>query len=287
MTVIIDGHAHVYADKNALRIVSAFTELHHMEPTESVGTGTVSDLLGRMAESHTDYTVLANFAPVRSVEKINEWTLALSEAHPELIPLISVYPGMPISRVREFFDNGAKGIKMHNGVQAFDPADPGLDEIYRFCEDGRIPITFHCGETSRVHLNEYADMSRILPVVKRYPGIPFVLTHLAAGDPDTVMQAAEECPNAIFDTSITMTGEKCIFRIHDPFWESDENVVQAFRQIGCNRVAFGSDYPFGHSFSDIQRIMGLNLSADEKDMILGGNSYRLYFPDEQPRERRS
>lgn len=279
MTVIIDGHAHVYADKNASRIVSAFTELHHMEPTESVGTGTVSDLLGRMAESHTDYTVLANFAPVKSVEKVNEWTLSLGRMHPELIPLISVYPGMPVSLVREYFDNGAKGIKMHNGIQGFDPADSGLDEIYRFCEADRIPITFHCGETSRVHLNEYTDMSRILPVVKRYPGIPFVLTHLAAGNPDTVMRAAEECPNAIFDTSITMTGEKCIFRIHDSFWESDENVVRAFRQIGCSRITFGSDYPFGHSISDIERIMELDLSDEEKGMILGENSYRLYLPD--------
>ena len=280
--MIIDGHAHVYADRNALRIVSAFTELHHMEPTGSVGTGTVSDLLGRMAESHTDYTVLANFAPVRSVEKVNEWTLSLSEAHPGLIPLISVYPGMPVSRVREFFDAGARGIKMHNGVQGFDPADPGLDGIYRFCEEGGIPVTFHCGETSRVHLNEYTDMSRILPVVKRYPGIPFVLTHLAAGDPDTVMRAAEECPNVIFDTSITLTGEKCIFRIHDPFWESDENAVRAFRRIGCGRIAFGSDYPFGRSLSDIRRIRGLDLSEEEKDMILGGNSFRLYFPGRQP-----
>jgi len=39
--MIIDGHAHVYAEKNAAKIVSSFTELHHMEPTSSVGKGTV------------------------------------------------------------------------------------------------------------------------------------------------------------------------------------------------------------------------------------------------------
>ena len=69
--MIIDGHAHVYAKKSAAKIVSSFTELHHMEPTSSVVKGTVSDLLSRMEESCTDYTVLANFAPVKSVERTN------------------------------------------------------------------------------------------------------------------------------------------------------------------------------------------------------------------------
>ena len=35
--MIIDGHAHVYNEKNAEKIVSAFTELHRMEPTASLG----------------------------------------------------------------------------------------------------------------------------------------------------------------------------------------------------------------------------------------------------------
>ena len=163
--MIIDGHAHVYNEKNAEKIVSAFTELHRMEPTASLGQGTVADLVGKMKESVTDYTVLANFGPSRSVEKINEWTLSV----------------------------------------------------------------------------------------------------------------AEECPNVIFDTSITMTGERCIYRIHDDFWESDENVVDAFRRIGCRRISFGSDYPFGNPSGDIRRIRRLGLSDSEKELIFGGNSCRLYM----------
>ena len=275
--MIIDGHAHVYAEKNAARIVSSFTELHHMEPTSSLGAGTVPNLIAGMAENGTDYTVLANFAPVKSVEKINEWTLSAAMETQSLIPLISIYPGMPVEMIRDYMARGAKGIKMHNGIQGYDPSDPGLTEIYAFWEENRLPVTFHCGETSRVHLNEYCDTAHILPAVKRFPGIPFILTHLAAGDPETVFRIAEECPNAVFDTSITMTGEKCIYRIHDPFWESDANVVSAFRQIGCDRIAFGSDYPYGNPSSDIRRIRQLDLTEEEKQLILGENTYRLYF----------
>ena len=277
--MVIDGHAHVYAEKNADRIVSAFTELHHMEPTSSVGAGTVPDLIARMSETDTDYTVLANFAPVKSVEKVNEWTLSVAAEFPSLIPLISVYPGMSLEAIKEYIALGARGIKMHNGIQDYDPSDPELMDIYAFCEANRLPVTFHCGETSRVHLNEYCDTAHILSAVRRFPGIPFILTHLAAGDPETVFRIAEECPNAVFDTSITMTGEECIYRIHDPFWKSDSNVVSAFRQIGCDRIAYGSDYPYGNPASDIRRIRQLDLTTEEKNLILGENTYRLYFPD--------
>jgi len=277
--MIVDGHAHVYADQIARKIIDTFTAFHHMEPSGSLGLGTVEDLLASMSEAGTDYTVLANFSPVKSIRRTNEWTLELGRLHENLIPLVSVYPGMPIEEVKDFFDRGAKGIKMHTGIQEFEPADRGLDAIYRFCEEHHIPVTFHCGETSRVHMNEYSEMSHIIPVVKAFPGIPFVLTHLAAGEPEIVLKIAGECPNAIFDTSITMTGEHCIYRIHNNIWENDCNVVSLFREVGCHRIAFGSDYPFGNPASDIRRIQSLQLTDNEKEMILGRNSYQLYYPN--------
>ncbi len=276
--MIIDGHAHVYADQIAGRVIDSFTSFHRMEPTGSLGSGTVSGLLSKMARAGIDYTVMANFAPVKSIRRTNNWTLEVSRLHDRLIPLISVYPGMPVEEIREYFEQGAKGIKMHNSIQEFDPADSGLDAMYHFCEEKRIPVTFHCGETSRVHMNEYSELSHIVPVVKRFPGIPFVLTHLAAGEPETVLKTAAECPNAVFDTSITMTGEHCIFRIHNNIWENDRDTVSLFREIGCHRIAFGSDYPFGNPASDVRRIHSLPLTEGEKEMILGQNSYQLYFP---------
>ena len=139
----------------------------------------------------------------------------------------------------------------------------------------------HCGETSRVHLNEYTDANNILPVVKMFPGIRFVLTHLVAGVHEEVLKIADLYPNVIFDTSIAFTGEHCIHRIHDNYWENDENAAEAFRQIGFDRVAFGSDYPFGNPASDINRIKKLPINENEKKLILGVNTARLYFINEK------
>lgn len=277
---IIDGHAHLYPDEAAQKVIDRFTDYHRMEPLSGLGKGTISDLQTKMTESGTSYTVIANFAPLKSLSRTNEWTLAICKEHTNLIPLVSIYPDMPLEEVSEYFEKGAMGIKMHNGIQEFEPDSKGLEKIYRYCNENRIPITFHCGETSRVHMNEYTDMSHIIPVVKAFPQIPFVLTHLAASEPSVIEKIAESCPNALFDTSIAFSGEHCIHRIHHELWEDDEKAAAFFRRVGCDRFAFGSDYPFGNPVSDIKRIKQLPLTVQEKAMILGDNTALLYFETE-------
>lgn len=111
-------------------------------------------------------------------------------------------------------------------------------------------------------------------MLRTFTGITFVLTHLASGVHEQTLEIADRFSNVIFDTSIAFTGEHCIYRIHDDFWEDDENAVKAFREIGFDRIAFGSDYPLANPASDI---IALPISEEEKELILGKNSYKLYF----------
>ena len=273
---IVDGHAHTYMDDLAGRIVSTFTDFHLMEPTPSLGKGTVDDLLDTMALGGIDMTVLANFGPAKAVSKINRWNLDTAAAHPGLIPLVSVYPGMPVEDLIAAVDAGAKGVKMHNSIQGYDACDPGLDGLYGLCVELGLPITLHCGEVSRVHLNDLCDGAHFERAVREHPENMFVLTHLAEANPETVFRLAETYDNIIFDTSIAFSGEHCIQRIHDDFWEDDGNAAEAFRRVGCDRVTFGSDYPYGNPVSDVRRFLRLDLTNSEKRMILGANTLRLY-----------
>lgn len=55
--MIIDGHAHLYADESAQKIIDKFTEFHKMNPKSGIGKGTFSDLQQKMEQSSTNYTV--------------------------------------------------------------------------------------------------------------------------------------------------------------------------------------------------------------------------------------
>ena len=273
---VVDGHAHTYMDGLAGRIIGSFTELHMMEPTASLGPGPMDALLEKMRRDGVDYTVVANFGPVKAIDKINRWTLDVCEKNPCLIPLVSVHPGMSAEEFQSLVDDGAKGVKMHNGIQGFDACDPGLEEIYRICADCGLPITLHCGEVSRLHLNDLTDEEHFERAVREHPDNMFVLTHLAEGNPETFCRLAENYCNFIYDTSIAFSGDHCIHRIHDDFWEDDGNAAKAFRTVGCDRIAFGSDYPYGNPISDIVRILSLDLTDREKEAVLGGNTLRTY-----------
>ena len=274
--MIIDGHAHLYPNESAQYVIDRFTDLHKMEPRSGIGKGTVIDLEDKMKKANTDYTVVANFAPLKGLYKTNEWTLNTCRYNKGLIPLVSVHPDMPLDVIEGYFRDGACGIKMHNGIQGFEPTEPGLKAMYKYCSDNNIPITFHCGETSRVHLNEFTDIDYIVDAVKANPGITFVLTHIAAGEPEVIEEIADKYQNVIFDTSIVLTGEHCIHRIHNNCWEDDNFACSFIRRIGCNRFAFGSDYPFGNPVSDIRRIKEMGFNREEIDLILGENTRQLY-----------
>ncbi|MBR4181039.1 MAG: amidohydrolase family protein, partial [Candidatus Methanomethylophilaceae archaeon] len=233
----------------------------------------------KMDAGGIDMTVLANFGPNKAVDRINAWNLGNSRANDRLIPLVSVYPGMTAKALEDLVDQGAKGVKMHNGIQEYDPCDPGLDEIYGVCASRNLPVTLHCGEVSRVHLNDFADEEHIENAVRSHKDVRFVLTHLVAGIPETVFHMASSYSNIMIDTSIAFSGEHCIHRIHDDFWEDDANVVEAFRKVGCDRIAFGSDYPYGNPASDARRILSLDLTDKEKSRILGLNTLEMYGMD--------
>jgi predicted TIM-barrel fold metal-dependent hydrolase len=127
-----------------------------------------------------------------------------------------------------------------------------------------------------VHVNDFADISHIYPVLETYQDVPFLLTHMAEGKLDDIYRIAESFNNVYFDTSITVTGEHCIKRIHDDYWEDNHNTAKTFLDIGCNRITFGSDYPFGNPGSDITRIFSLEISDDDKSNILGRNTLNIY-----------
>jgi predicted TIM-barrel fold metal-dependent hydrolase len=48
------------------------------------------------------------------------------------------------------------------------------------------------------------------------------------------------------------------------------------RTIGADRILFGSDYPWIDPKGDIERINRLNISDDDKKLILGQNAARLF-----------
>ena len=232
-----------------------------------------------MSGAGIDYSVTANFAPPKILHENNLWTLNAAASHPNPIPLVSFHPSSENvikSHFEVYMKLGAKGVKLRPMSQGFDPREPSLDMLYRLCAERGIPVVFHYGRVSNARINAFSDTSSILPVLDMHPTLKVVLTHMADGNSDDVVRIAHEYENAYFDTSIIMTGYPELLKYNNPNWPEDSVFIDILAQTGSGRLIFGSDWPWGSAAHDVERFLKMQISDDDKRLILSGNAACLF-----------
>ena len=67
------------------------------------------------------------------------------------------------------------------------------------------------------------------------------------------------------------------FEISTPALVSTHRIRKAIKHFGINRILLGSDTPYGQNNlkTNIERVMNLDISDEEKHLILGENMKKL------------
>ena len=95
------------------------------------------------------------------------------------------------------------------------------------------------------------------------------MAHLAFGDFAACADLARSHANVTFDCCFIINGTE------ERPTLSDEEAAAALRQVGCDRVMFGSDYPWFDPSLDSARIQRLPLPDAEKRAVLHENAVRV------------
>ncbi len=296
---IIDAHVHTYRSREIGR--QAMTGTGRTDYG-----GTPDELLALMSRGGIEKAVMVNMTPVLDMfdaavaklpadlspsqraeaetdlhrqmigrlQRRNEWTCGVAREHPQLIPFIGLDPSMSaeqlVAEIDRRCDEGAHGIKLHPPNQRFFPADRRLWPAYERAQELGLPIIFHSGaldyapDTGRYgHPEGYAD------VLAQFPRLTVVMAHLALGKFAACAGLAQAHANVFFDCCFIINGTD------KPPAISDSDAVAAFRQIGCARIMFGSDYPWYDPLLDSARIQRLPLTDAEKRAVLHENAIRV------------
>jgi uncharacterized protein len=301
--LIIDAHVHTYP-------TAAIGQQALQGMGQSGSAGTVGELLGVMAGGKISYAVLANMTPTYDMrlsalenipagipqterekaekdirEKVidrmkrrNLWSCASAGENPALVPLISVdllqTPADMQAEIEDKVKNhGAKGLKLHPVSNRFYPADRGLWPAYQRAVDLGLPILFHSGEAEVAGYTQadYARPANFEPVMQNFPKLVLILAHLGKGYLEESLALARKYDHVYFDTSAILSGGE----IKSGFTSAGE-AVKLIRSIGVSRVLFGSDWPWFDPLPAIRQIEGLDLSGEEKRMILGRNAAGVF-----------
>lgn len=296
----IDAHVHTYPTPEIGRQAM-------MGTGRTDYGGTPEELLEIMARAGITHAVMVNMTPVADMmdaafkrlpkglssadraaeeevaqrrivgrlQRRNAWTCEVAREHQQLIPFIGLDPCMSedelLGEIEARLAEGARGIKLHPAAQRFYPNDERLAPVYARATELSWPVIFHSGAFALgPGATTQAALQHFPPLLKAFPDLTVVLGHMGFGEWDTCGAIAKDFPNAMFDCCYIVNGT-------DPSPSiSDEAAAAAFRQVGIDRIMFGSDYPWFDPALDAARIGRLPLSEAEKRAVLYENAARLF-----------
>jgi hypothetical protein len=296
----IDAHVHTYPSREIGRQAM-------MGTGRTDYGGTPDELLEIMRSGDITHAVMVNMTPVADMrdaalkkvpdgistqdraaeeERIrgtligrlrrrNEWTCSVAAEHPRLIPFIGLDPSMTESELLEEIEvrrgQGARGIKLHPGAQRFYPSDPRIAPVYETAQELGWPIIFHSGAFALGQAkSDFAALPHFREAIAAYPRLTFVLGHMGFGEFKTCAELSGAHTNVMFDCCYVINGTEPSPSL------TDEEAATAIRAVGCDRVMFGSDYPWFDPALDSGRIRRLPLSDSEKQRVLYLNAAALF-----------
>ncbi|MBS7249538.1 MAG: amidohydrolase [Candidatus Freyarchaeota archaeon] len=154
---------------------------------------------------------------------------------------------------------GFKGLKLHAVHQNFWPNE--AMHIWEKAEKLNIPVLVHSG---KIWKNDTDNSNPLYytEIIDQFPGLKLIIAHLGGTFEKEALELAKKYDNVYLDTS----------------GGTAEKVMIAIKALGSERIIFGSDMPFiphGDPHYEVNKIRNLDISNEEKQLILGQNILRL------------
>jgi predicted TIM-barrel fold metal-dependent hydrolase len=162
--------------------------------------------------------------------------------------------------------------------------------VYEKCQELGLPIVADSGLWPASHVLveypspvkssdaaeriDYAEPKNWARVLAAFPRLTVILAHLGSPWWDERVELAQEYPNVYFDTSQGFTAPGLIpYSPHRGL--AEEDAVRVFRKIGVERILFGTDFPAIPFQPQLEQLLRLPFSEEEKRMILSENAKRI------------
>ncbi len=296
--LIIDAHVHTYQTREIGLQAKQGSNITDY-------AGTIDELLPIMEKAEISRAVMVNMLPLAEMrdaalaklpkelagterdtatgeidarmlgrlERRNTWTCDLTKENPNLIPFINLDPlmdedDMTNELVNRVNNHGAKGIKLHPNSQSFFPNNRRLWPAYQTAEQLGLPVISHAGTFATAI--QYAQPKNFEEVLSSFPKLILVMAHLGNGFLDEARALAKTYPNLCFDCSAIISAKEADRKV------SDAELTDLIKEIGVERVMFGSDFPWYDPADSVERLLKLDFSEQEKRMLLAENAIRIY-----------
>ncbi len=209
---IINAHEHVQSEENIPMLRKAMEDCQ-VEKMVMLGTSDFTFFL----DPEYGFT---------GYDENNETIVGISNKYPDVFAaLVTMDPRdeEKLEKLKKYIDAGAAGVKLYNGHGSFYDMffnmpldDPGMMEVYEYCEQEGIPILHH--------INTGRFLTEMEHVLQEFPDLVQVVPHfmLSSGNLSRLTRLMREYPQLYTDISFG----------HPDF------LVAGFGRISNNHLAF-------------------------------------------------
>lgn len=257
--MIIDAHAHIFPDKIAEKAAAGIGSFYDIPIAHN---GTLGALLDEGAAAGVDRFLVQSVATVpEQVQVINNYISACVNEYPDkLIGFGAIHPEFPdiAGEIERVISLGLKGLKLHGDFQQFNLDDARAFPIYEAAQ-GRLPILFHVGDPR----SDRTSPERLKAVKQCFPKLVIIAAHL--------------CGWTKWDRGAELFAHSGVYAdcSSSLYALKPEHAAKIIREIGTDRVFWGTDYPVWDAAEELARFDRLPLNAEEKENILGKNLLRM------------
>ncbi|MFC1844954.1 amidohydrolase family protein [Thermodesulfobacteriota bacterium] len=261
MPGIIDFHAHAFPDQVA---TSAIPYLEEEGDVKANHDGRVSSLLAIMDREGVDKSVICCIATRPSqFEAILSWCKKIRTDR--IIPFPSFHPTDPQKEehITQIKNEGFKGIKMHPYYQQFFLDDEKLYPAYDQISELGLILVMHTGFDIAFPRIRKCDPRQVLNVMKRFPKLKMVTTHLGAWQQWLEVEDLLAGKEIYMDISYTL----------------DQIDPRTARRIILKHpkeyILFGTDSPWSGPQKTYKNLQALKLGDEREELIIRKNGLAL------------
>ena len=258
----IDAHCHIYPSKIALLAIH-HTDDFYGEHSSEKGVG--EHLIESANINGIDKCLVQSVATTKKqVRKINEFIKGeVEKSNGKFIGLGTIHPESEDMKgdILHLIDLGLKGIKIHPDIQETPVDSKGFIKAYEICESLNVPILMHTGD------NRYdnSNPNRLVPILKEFKNLTVIGAHFGGWSIWTeAVKHYAEFTNFYVD---------CSSSFH---YLKDDEIKAIIKGYGVNKVLFGTDYPMWNAKSEIERLLSLNLTDQEYELIFSKNAQKVF-----------
>jgi hypothetical protein len=189
---------------------------------------------------------------------LNDWVIEFAARTPGAVPTATLYPEPSVvSYVDVALRRGARCVKVHVQVGAFDPRSPLLDKAWGLIADAGVPAVVHCGHGPL--RGEFTGLNVFAEVLARHPRLVAVLAHGGMPELDVALDLAERYPNVHLDTAMVGVAFNNSAALLPSDW-----VPRLAAGLG-ERIVLGTDFPsIPHRYAEQLAVIAGWAEADER-----------------------